>query len=113
LNFRNEFSKSPNCSKTENFRSIVFYISSSKFRFYGNICDDHHIIVGRSLDMQFNKHAVVCTLHACRNAWVGRSLSSLRGRTRSSLFLIFHLSFKSNYYDGILTANKAQIGQSL
>jgi len=30
-----------------------------KFQIYENICDDHHWCALWSLDMQFNKHAVV------------------------------------------------------
>src|SRR6218665_868245 len=57
LTLKNEFLKSPYSSLSENFRSILVLIL--KCQIYENICDDHHSSVLCSLDMQFNKHAVV------------------------------------------------------
>jgi len=54
----NELFKSPNyCWNKWRFSICWFWLL--KFQIYENICDDHHSSFLCSLDMQFNKHAVV------------------------------------------------------
>ena len=48
---------SPIVQKVKIFDLLVFLLL--KFHISENICDDYHISVLCSLDMQFNKHAVV------------------------------------------------------
>src|SRR6218665_2536677 len=56
------------------------------------ICDDHHSRVLCSLDMQFNKHAVVL-LHG-RERW---EMPFTHFFSRKNVFLMLPLSFNTNY----------------
>jgi len=86
-----------NVHKVTIFNVLIDFKSSKFMRIFVAIPSPHSTrpTVLCSLDMQFDKQAVV--LLPGRERWEYRSLTSFRGRTRFSLFLMLPLSFNTNF----------------